>query len=186
MAISLSALGQVAVEEAGVSGPFTRPQINFIQGGATAISVVDNGGSDRVDVTITSTDTTGMSQLSSSGQRFAWTGPNNWAGAVVPQNNFSTMICFTGCRTAGGTAEAVGGGVHACFSAGCGFVNSNFSGATLNLIGGGTDTSSGRIFGQGSSSVLFPTNNGSGGNWNGTSNGTSIGVTGHATWGWNS
>jgi hypothetical protein len=59
MAIQIGT-GLSQVEESGVSGPFSQPKINFIQAGATAVSVVDNAGQNRVDVTISSTDTTGV------------------------------------------------------------------------------------------------------------------------------
>jgi len=51
------AAGAAQYEEFGVSGPFTRPKLNFVQGGATAITVADDVGNDKVTVTITSTDT---------------------------------------------------------------------------------------------------------------------------------
>jgi len=184
MAISLSALGVVAVEEAGVTGPFTRPQINFIQGGATSVVVADDVGNDRVNVTISSTDT-GMTQLSSSGQRLSWTQNSAWAGSVVP-SNFSTMICFVGSQISG-NARAWAGGVHACFAQGCGFVASNFSTATMT-INGNLFTQSGVIMqaSGGNCPSLTPTNNGSGGTWNGnaTAEVGATGVVAHATFGW--
>jgi len=116
MAVSLSLIGgpRVEAEEFGVTGPFDRPKINFIQGGATAISVVDNPGLDKVDVTITSTDTggplgssyeTGRAQVGnipSGTGTYAVSG--SWPGSFTPHG----ILLVTGSSTSPEEFFAVG------------------------------------------------------------------------------
>jgi len=53
MVLSISSVQRMRVEEAAApSGPFNRSNLNFIEGNGLTITVADNGGSDRVDVTL--------------------------------------------------------------------------------------------------------------------------------------
>jgi len=45
-----TALGEI--ERAGVSGPFTQPKLNFVQGSNITLTVADDAANDRVNVTI--------------------------------------------------------------------------------------------------------------------------------------
>lgn len=117
-------------EEFGVSGPFQRPKLNFVQAGATSITVADDVGNDKVTVTISSTDT----NTDSGAGLFGGVSPSQTSNAAngtftfLNQGNVRWGVSFAVGANVGVSANFAGFGI-------CKGTGGSTAHATLDILG---------------------------------------------------